>query len=98
MGRSLSPILALPGFEAFMRQGAGPDQKRKLIAFGWYGGKFSHLDWLLPLLPECHHYCEPFAGSAAVLLNREPSPVETCNLVAAGAVVDSPLAPVWDRV
>lgn len=24
---------------------------RKLIAFGWYGGKFSHLDWLLPLLP-----------------------------------------------
>jgi DNA adenine methylase len=52
---------------------------RKLIAFGWYGGKFSHLDWLLPLLPKCHHYCEPFAGSAAVLLNRDPSPVETYN-------------------
>lgn len=51
----------------------------KRIAFGWYGGKFSHLDWLLPLLPKCHHYCEPFAGSAAVLLNREPSPVETYN-------------------
>jgi DNA adenine methylase len=50
-----------------------------LIAFGWYGGKFNHLDWLLPLLPKCHHYCEPFAGSAAVLLNREPSPVETYN-------------------
>jgi DNA adenine methylase len=49
------------------------------IAFGWYGGKFSHLNWLLPLLPACHHYCEPFAGSAAVLLNREPSPVETYN-------------------
>jgi DNA adenine methylase len=62
-----------------MRQSAGPDQKRKLIAFGWYGGKFSHLDWLLPLLPECHHYCEPFAGSGAVLLNRDPSPVETYN-------------------
>lgn len=53
--------------------------KKKLIAFGWYGGKFSHLDWLLSLLPDCHHYCEPFAGSAAVLLNREPSPVETYN-------------------
>jgi DNA adenine methylase len=52
---------------------------RKLIAFGWYGGKYSHLDWLLPLLPSCHHYCEPFGGSAAVLLNREPSPVETYN-------------------
>jgi DNA adenine methylase len=53
--------------------------KRKLIAFGWYGGKFSHLDWLLPLLPKCHHYCEPFSGSAAVLLNRQPSPIETYN-------------------
>ena len=50
-----------------------------MIAFGWYGGKFSHLEWLLPLLPECHHYCEPFAGSAAVLLNRPPAPVETYN-------------------
>ena len=56
-----------------------PRDNRKRIAFGWYGGKFSHLDWLLPLLPKCHHYCEPFAGSAAVLLNREPSPVETYN-------------------
>ena len=52
---------------------------KKLIAFGWYGGKFSHLDWLLPQLPECFHYCEPFAGSGAVLLNRDPSPVETYN-------------------
>lgn len=57
---------------------AGPRERRK-IAFGWYGGKYSHLDWLLPLLPECHHYCEPFGGSAAVLLNRRPSPVETYN-------------------
>jgi DNA adenine methylase len=54
-------------------------ERKKMIPFGWYGGKFSHLDWLLPLLPQCHHYCEPFAGSGAVLLNREPSPVETFN-------------------
>lgn len=54
-------------------------RKKKLILFGWYGGKFSHLNWLRPLLPTCHHYCEPFAGSAAILLNREPSPVETYN-------------------
>jgi DNA adenine methylase len=52
---------------------------RRKIAFGYYGGKFSHLDWLLPLLPACHHYCEPFGGSAAVLINREPSAVETYN-------------------
>jgi DNA adenine methylase len=66
------------------RQAGGPPaintlRGKKLIAFGWYGGKFSHLDWLMPLLPECHHYCEPFAGSGAVLLNRNPSPVETYN-------------------
>ncbi len=53
--------------------------RQKVIAFGWYGGKYSHLDWLLPLLPQTTHYCEPFSGSAAVLLNRAPSPVETYN-------------------
>ena len=53
--------------------------RKKIIAFGWYGGKYSHLDWLLPLLPSCHHYCEPFGGSGAVLLNRPPAPVETYN-------------------
>ncbi len=52
---------------------------KKLIAFGWYGGKYSHLDWLLPLLPSCNHYCEPFAGSGAVLFNRYASNVETYN-------------------
>ncbi|MCV3212401.1 DNA adenine methylase [Plectonema radiosum NIES-515] len=51
----------------------------KKIAFGWYGGKYSHLDWLLPLLPDTTHYCEAFGGSAAVLLNRQPAPVETYN-------------------
>ncbi len=51
----------------------------KVIAFGWYGGKFNHLNWLLPLLPEATHYCEPFGGSAAVLLNRKPALVETYN-------------------
>jgi len=54
-------------------------RKKKAIAFGWYGGKYSHLNWLLPLLPVTTHYCEPFGGSAAVLLNRKPSPVETYN-------------------
>ena len=63
---------SLPGLEVRIRN-------RKRIAFGWYGGKYCHLAWLLPLLPRCHHYCEPFGGSAAVLLNREPSPVETYN-------------------
>ena len=51
----------------------------KLIAFGWYGGKYSHLDWLLPHLPEATHFCDVFGGSAAVLINRPPALVETYN-------------------
>jgi DNA adenine methylase len=76
-GRSLSPIY-LDGQTPAQRIGI-PRSRRRRIVFGWYGGKFNHLDWLLPLLPAAHHYCEPFAGSAAVLLNRVPAPVETYN-------------------
>jgi len=51
-----------------------------MIAFGYYGGKYSHLDFILPLLPtNFAHFCEPFGGSAAVLINRPPAPVETYN-------------------
>jgi len=52
---------------------------KKLMVVPYYGGKFSHLNWLLPLLPDCDHYCESFGGSAAVLINRTPSAVETYN-------------------
>ncbi len=76
--KRLSPIY-LDAQEARMLPVALTRVRRKRIVFGWYGGKFNHLDWLLPLLPAAHHYCEPFAGSAAVLLNRGPSPVETYN-------------------
>jgi len=68
-----------------MRQGRlfedvpGDKPSREHIASGRYTGKDSRLDWLLPLLPECHHYCEPFSRSVAVLLNRPLSPVETYN-------------------
>lgn len=50
-----------------------------MIAFSYYGAKNGLLSYLLPLLPESDHYCEPFCGSAAVLLNRKPSPIETMN-------------------
>lgn len=51
-----------------------------MIAFGWYGGKFSHLDFLTPLFPDdATHFCDVFGGSAAVLLNVRPYPVETYN-------------------
>ena len=82
MSRSASPLyldnVSAEDASSLISQRPRPQGKRK-IAFGWYGGKFSHLAWLLPLLPQAHHYCEPFGGSAAVLLNRAPSPVETYN-------------------
>lgn len=49
----------------------------KALPFRWYGGKYSHLDFILPQLPQTERYIEPFGGSAAVLINRDPSPVET---------------------
>lgn len=50
-----------------------------MIAHSYYGGKLSHLADILPRLPEAHIYCEPYAGSAAVLLNRAPAPIEVYN-------------------
>ena len=52
---------------------------KKLNAFPYYGGKFYLLNWILPRLPECRHYVEPFGGGANILLNRDPSHVETYN-------------------
>lgn len=60
--------------------GRAAKRREKMIAFGYYGGKFSHLDFILPLLPTHYpHYCEPFGGSGAVLINRNPAQVETYN-------------------
>jgi DNA adenine methylase len=77
-GRGLSPIYVSGRPRGSSAARPRPNRRRRIV-FGWYGGKFNHLDWLLPRLPEAHHYCEPFSGSAAVLLNRAPSPVETYN-------------------
>lgn len=55
-------------------------KSKRLIAFGWYGGKFSHLDFLAPLIPDdATHFCDVYGGSAAVLMNVGPFPVETYN-------------------
>ena len=61
------------------RRVASRKSKRR-IAFGWYGGKFSHLNFLIPLLPDnAGHFCDVYGGSAAVLMNVGPYPVETYN-------------------
>ncbi len=51
----------------------------QINSFTYHGSKFSYLPWLLPLLPECKHFIDVFGGSAVVLLNRKPSPIETYN-------------------
>ena len=51
-----------------------------MIAFGWHGSKYVHLDFILPNLPtDAEHFCDVYGGSAAVLINRKPAPVETYN-------------------
>jgi DNA adenine methylase len=55
------------------------EAQRRISSFAWYGGKFSQLDWLLPLLPPCKHFVDVFGGSGAVVMNRSPSPIETYN-------------------
>ena len=51
----------------------------KVRSVPYYGGKWSHLGFVLPCIPKSGHFVDLFGGSAVVLLNREPSPVETYN-------------------
>ena len=44
------------------------------VAFRYYGGKSSHLAWMLPLMPAMPletRYVEPFCGSCAIAINRK---------------------------
>jgi len=51
-----------------------------LKVFNWPGSKQSHLSRLLSLIPQGGQpYCEPYAGSLAVLLARKPAPSEIVN-------------------
>ena len=51
----------------------------RITSFPYYGGKNIHLSWLLAKLPQAQCYVEPFGGSAAVLLNRDPCKSEIYN-------------------
>lgn len=55
--------------------------------FAWPGGKSKLIKFIIPHLPGRNLYCEPFGGSAAILLARRPSTLEVYN-DAFGGVVD----------
>jgi len=43
------------------------------------GSKWRIAPWIVKHIPEHHSYVEPYAGSLAVLFNKEPSAIETVN-------------------
>lgn len=51
--------------------------KRPILS--WFGGKYYMVKKLLPLIPEHKHYVEVYGGAASLLVNKEPSPIETYN-------------------
>jgi len=51
----------------------------RLSFLPYFGGKQRFIKTILPLLPKHTRYVEVFGGSAAVLLNKPPSPVEVYN-------------------
>ena len=47
--------------------------------FAYYGGKTTISERIVALMPPHRHYVEPFAGSLAVLLAKQPALMETVN-------------------
>lgn len=52
---------------------------KKLIAFNYFGAKFTLADKLYPFFPKHLHFIDLFCGSLAVTLNKPKSKIETVN-------------------
>ena len=53
--------------------------KNKILAFNYFGGKYQFIQELIPLFPVHEHYVEVMSGSAALVLNKEASKMDTMN-------------------
>lgn len=53
--------------------------KNKLIAFNYFGGKFTWVDQLITYFPAHVHFVDVFCGSLAVTLNKPYSRIDTAN-------------------
>ena len=54
--------------------------ENKIRATAWYGGKFKHLDFILPYIPRnANHFVDAFGGGGSVLLNMPRFKQETYN-------------------
>lgn len=52
---------------------------KKLIAFNYFGGKFTWVEWLYRYFPVHTHFVDVFGGSFAVSLNNNISDIITAN-------------------
>jgi len=54
---------------------------KKLCCFSYYGGKFIHLNWLLPVINNVQRKCfvDVYGGSASIILNVNPVGIEIYN-------------------
>lgn len=70
-------------------EGESAIEKQLKPPFAYYGGKTTLAPRIAALFPPHKHYIEPFAGSLAVLLAKDPAPQETVN------DLDSKLVTFW---
>ena len=74
-------------FDEIDRLGDKPNKDTIIRApFGYPGGKSRSVYEILPHLPYRDRYCEPFGGSASVMLGRKSSKLEVFNDRYAGVV------------
>ena len=60
--------------------------KGKLIAFNYFGGKFTLADKLYQFFPKHIHFIDVFCGSMAVTLNKPYSQIDTANDISGDVV------------